>query len=72
MGHGTDVIPDIKEVVDFFKNGLFDPKNFSNIVYRNLKVLTIVSCLFAANTETGIVADLKVFKDGARATQRLH
>ena len=69
MGHGTYVIPDIEEVVDIFKDGLFDPKNLSNPVYRNAKVVTIGSFLRAANTETGIVVGLKGFEDGTRVTQ---
>ena len=47
MGHGTDIIPDIEEVVDIFKDSLFDPKNFSNPVYSNAKGVTIGSCLRA-------------------------
>ena len=47
MGHGTDVIPKFKEVVVVFKYGLFNPKNFSNAVYRNAKGVTIGSCLRA-------------------------
>ena len=70
MVHGTDVIPDIEEVVDIFKGGLFDPKNFFNPVYSNSKGATIGSCLRAANPETGIVAGLKGFEYGARVTQR--
>ena len=70
MGHGTDVIPDIEEVVDIFKGGLFDPKNFFNPVYRNSKGATIGSCLRAANPETSILAGLKGFEYGARVTQR--
>ena len=70
MGHGTDVIPDIEEVVDIFKDGLFDPKNFSNPVYRNSMGVTIGSCLRTENPETGIVAGLKGFEDDARVTQR--
>ena len=70
MGHGTDVIPDIEEVVDIFKGGLFDPKNFFNPVYSNSKGATIGSCLRAENPETGIVAGLKGFEYGARVTQR--
>ena len=70
MGHGTDVIPEIEEVVDFFKDGLFDPKNFSNPVYRNSKGVTIGSCIRTENPETGIVAGLKGFEDVAPATQR--
>ena len=69
MVHGTDLIPNIKEVVDVFKDGLFDTKNFSNTVYRNSKGGTISSCLRTANPATGIVAGLKGFDDGARATQ---
>ena len=70
MGHGTDVIPNIKEVVDIFKDGLFDPKNLSNPVYRISKGVTIGSCLRAKNPETGIVAGHNGFEDGVRATQR--
>ena len=70
MGHGTDVIPDIEEVADIFKEGLFDPKNLSNPVYQNAKGVTIVSCLRAANPATGAVAGLKGFEDGARDAQR--
>ena len=70
MGHGTDVIPKIEEVVDIFKDGLFDPKNFSNPVYMNAKGATIGSCLRTANPETSILAGLKGFEYGARVTQR--
>ena len=57
-------------MVDVFKEGLFDDKNFSNSVYRNAKVVTIGSCLCAENLATGIVVGLKVFEDGACVTQR--
>ena len=70
MGHRTDVIPDIKEVVDILKFGLFDPKNFFNPVYRNAKGVTTGSFLRAENPETDIVAGLKGFEDGTRVTQR--
>ena len=70
MVHGTDVIPDIEEVVDIFKGGLFDPKNFFNPVYRNAKGVTTGSFLRAENPATGIVAGLKGFEDGTRVTQR--
>ena len=69
MVHGTDVIPEIKEVVDVFKGGLFNPKNFSNPVYSNSKGVTIGSCLCAENPATVIVACLKGFEDGTCATQ---
>ena len=69
MVHGTDVIPEIKEVVDVFKDGLFDTKNFSNPVYINSNRVTNGSCLRAENPETGIVAGIKGFEDGACATQ---
>ena len=69
MGHGTDIIPKIEEVVHVFKDGLFDPKNLYNTVYMNAKGVTIVSCLLAENPATGIVAGLKGFEDGARVTQ---
>ena len=70
MGHGTDVIPDIKEVVDVFKGGLFDTKNISNPVYGNSKGAAIGSCLRVENPATGIVEGLKGFEDVAHATQR--
>ena len=69
MGHVTDVIPEIKEVVDIFKYGLFDPKKLSNSMYSNAKGVTIGSCLRAENSATGIVAGLNGFKDGALVTQ---
>ena len=69
MGHGTEVIPKIEEVVDVFKDGLFDPKKFYNSVYRNAKGVSIDSCLRVENPATGIVAGLKGFEDGARVTQ---